>query len=328
MMFKKVLIVIPTVLILLYLLISCNSKPKITDFNQLIIRSISINKDLIYASTKGDYDGSGFVYSSIDTAKTWIRLNDGKPLSEDVEDVQTIEVSPHNSDIIYAGTWKNGLFKSIDQGKHFVKVDNFPVNDIRSIIFSPTNPNTIGIATGTHGFFKTSDAGKYWTDMASPFKKTWMIKQSPFYLSDLYALTVDDGLYYSLNNGQTWKKVYDTKQICYDLKFNENNPDDIWLVTTNFKQSDLVQITPSDFNHKTTHFNMPLTKLYINTDKNSETTVFIGFDNGIMVKKGTTIEQLEFDLGGKKVSELIRFEDRLLIATWGGGVLVYKLTGS
>jgi hypothetical protein len=175
-----------------------------------IIRCISKNariESVLFAGLKGANPVDGKVVMSMDFGQSWTYLNQGKSLSKEAEDVQTIESSPHDKNMIFAGTWKNGLFKSTDSGNTFMKVDNFPSNDVRAIIYHPKNKHHILVATTSHGIVETMNNGETWLSkdneyLKSNFRALWNLAQSPYNPNVLYALTIKQGLYISEDFGK------------------------------------------------------------------------------------------------------------------------------
>ena len=208
----------------------------------LIIRSLStssINDNVVFAGIKGGKAGDGKVAMSMDHGKHWTYLNKGLALSEATVDVQTIEQSPHDKSIIYAGTWKNGLYKSIDGGNSFKRVENFPSKDIRSILFNTKNINEIIVATTSHGVVSSFDKGENWVvseeGQAGIFKGIWKFEQSIHNENMIYALTFKEGLYKSMDFGKSWVKVLDVPSMIFALGWKGENI--LYCSTTNGKES-------------------------------------------------------------------------------------------
>lgn len=107
------------------------------------------NSNRVYLALGRRSDEEGGVFRSENRGKTWEKLLDmdfegngrnGRWVGE------CIAIDPSNSNNIYVGTRKNGLWRSIDDGKTWLKVEEVPegntrtpVTGIRSIVFNPTN---------------------------------------------------------------------------------------------------------------------------------------------------------------------------------------------
>ncbi len=78
--------------------------------------------------------------------------------------VVALEADPHNPNIVYAGTFGAGVYKSTDGGMHW-----FPARDgltnliINSLAVDSLNPTTLYAGTYRSGVFKSTDGGLTWT---------------------------------------------------------------------------------------------------------------------------------------------------------------------
>ena len=125
-----------------------------------IIRALGqspTSPSICYVGLKGNELGSGLVYKSEDAGLTWHQLNDGKPVGDYVADIQAIEKANDPKKTLYVGTWKSGLFKSIDDGETWHKDVNFPSADIRSIKAGTQTPLLVYAATSSFGVVKSID---------------------------------------------------------------------------------------------------------------------------------------------------------------------------
>lgn len=139
-----------------------------------------IKPDRIYLALGQRIDRDGGVYRSEDRGATWTRLftanfegngREGRWVGEN------LAVDPNNSNIIYAGTRHNGLWRSMDDGANWSRVTsvsqghigNNPTG-IRTIVFDPANTNdgrstTIYVGVPSIGIFISSDGGESFTSM-------------------------------------------------------------------------------------------------------------------------------------------------------------------
>ena len=98
-----------------------------------IIRSVSVanfDKQLIIVGNKGGDAGDATVFSSNNGGISWRFLNGSSPLHPQATDVQAVAYVSQQT--VLAGTWKHGLYRSVDAGESFTKVDNFTAKDVRS----------------------------------------------------------------------------------------------------------------------------------------------------------------------------------------------------
>mgnify|MGYP000619169386 CR=1 FL=1 len=299
-------------------------KPKLEN---LIIRSISKNpktKNILYLGIKGNTDGDGKVAMSMDYGNSWTYMNRGKPLSKESEDVQTIESSPHDANLIYAGTWKNGLYKSSDSGNTFKKVENFPSKDIRAIIFHPKNNHQILVATTSHGIVETQNNGETWEFkdieyLKSNFRSLWNLVQSPYNPNVLYALSIGQGLHKSLDFGKNWKKVIDdSKMIIFGFEFR--NEREIWCSSTDFQSGKLYYSKDSGNNFELRENQIDdIIGCFVSASK---TQFYLGGQKGLYTLSDNEIQNSKIVLPFYEISNLIEVNDKLLIATWGNGLII------
>lgn len=220
----------------MFILLSIGSLSTLSSFGQFpdsllvnhsfkgeIIRSYAASnsdKNHLLVGLKGGV-GDAKIYFSKDLGDSWTQLNQGKPLCDSCQDVQAVEF--FTNDIILAGTWKNGLYRSIDSGGHFEKLENFPSNDIRSI-----KMNTAGnvyAATTTHGIQLSKDKGLTWTnafeDTVSGKFPAWYIDIDPTNDSIIYGMCFKQQLMRSKDGGKNWSVAYQKPGLmCWDMAFS------------------------------------------------------------------------------------------------------------
>jgi len=123
---------------------------------------------------------SGGVWKSVNAGTTWEPIFD-KYGSASIGDVAFFQKDPN---IIWVGTgeecvrnsvaWGDGIYKSTDGGKTFVRMGLETTQTIGKVITHPTDPNIVYVAasghpwgyTGDRGLFKTEDGGKTWQKLA------------------------------------------------------------------------------------------------------------------------------------------------------------------
>jgi len=147
-----------------------------------------------YAGLKGNLLGTGKVYKSEDSGKTWEVLNNDLAISPYTSDIQAIAISQDPQHTIYAGTWKDGLYKSIDDGQTWQKDHHFPSSDIRSIKTGRQNPLLVYAATSAFGVIKSTDGGQTWKRISpemidKTFKFAWSVEIDESNDATVYAQT-------------------------------------------------------------------------------------------------------------------------------------------
>lgn len=116
--------------------------------NMWISRIQASNFDLgtVYVVLNGyRWDDFGaYVYKSTDFGESWTRIGKDLPM----EPANVIKEDPDNANILYVGT-DHGLYVSLDQGEHFMLMDNgLPAVAVHDVVIHPREKD---ILVGTHG---------------------------------------------------------------------------------------------------------------------------------------------------------------------------------
>ena len=88
---------------------------------------------------------------------------------------------PINPQVIYVGTYGNGLYKTENSGRAWEKL-LFPETFIRAIAFSPVDANVLLVGTEPANLYASSDGGASWVDLQIrrlPESKEWSLPYSP-----------------------------------------------------------------------------------------------------------------------------------------------------
>ncbi len=118
--------------------------------------------------------------------------------------VQALAIDPQTPSIIYAGTAKDGLFKSLDGGAIWTAVD-IPHVNIIALAVEDRNPQTIYVATG-RGVFKSTDGGGEWKSANTGLgdNLAFALKIDPQDTEVVYAGTNGGGVFKSTDGGAHW----------------------------------------------------------------------------------------------------------------------------
>jgi len=104
------------------------------------------------------------MYKSVDGGETWAEINNG--LATPLININAIAVHPTDPNIVYIGTWIDGVFKTTNGGQSWVLKSNGLVSaDVRSLAIDPQNPNVVyaGLGEGA-GIFKSINGGELWRE--------------------------------------------------------------------------------------------------------------------------------------------------------------------
>ncbi len=301
-----------------------------------IIRALANSPNVpkvFYAGLKGKGTGTGLMYQSNDFGKTWGSLNEGKPISPYVSDIQAIAMATDAKKTMYAGTWKNGLHKSIDKGKTWKRDWTFPSSDVRSIKVGMQNPSLIYVGTSAFGVVKSVDGGKTWKRCApkvidSTFTFVWSIEIDPQNDNIVYAQTYNKGVWKSIDQGETWKQILNTKRkVCWDIKISKNSKE-IWVATS--KRRDSISSVYHSKDKGKTWEEVPdvpqigISQINVIETNDTNTLILGSWQKGVFVfknKQWTKIDSVDFD----EISEILINDSELLIGSWGNGIYHYKL---
>lgn len=143
----------------------------------------------------GSFEGGG-LYSSDDNGAQWNRHAFGSPGIY----VWTVEVDPH-SGAIYAGTKGEGLWRSIDGGSTFSRIDGGTIPQVRYVAFDPVTPGRIIVAS-ISGIWRSLDGGGTFAKVAAPATLTMMFDSANPNI--VFAGTQTLGVYKSIDGGATF----------------------------------------------------------------------------------------------------------------------------
>ena len=141
------------------------------------------NRAIAIAGVPGDpmvnYIGaaSGGLWKTTDGGVSWNSIFD----DQDVSSIGSIAITPSNPDIVWIGTGEtflirpahamgDGIYKSEDAGKTWIRMGLEKTGRIGRVVIHPTNPNIVYAAALGHGhgpqqdrgIYKTTDGGKNW----------------------------------------------------------------------------------------------------------------------------------------------------------------------
>ncbi len=165
--------------------------------------------------------------------------------------VTTIAADPYNSQMLYAGTFGSGVFKTTDGGRTWVSANRGLSNlYVYSLAIDPTHPSTLYAGTYHNQVFKSLDSGFTWswsgTGMQDP-AIVYYIAVDPVNSANVYASTRGNSnnntppwngvLYRSINGGQTWTPSLSNvggpgeEDWAYSLVINPNKPAQVFAAS-------------------------------------------------------------------------------------------------
>jgi len=164
--------------------------------------------------------------------------------------VAAIDVSPHDTNVIYVGAATGGVWKSTNGGSHWQPVfDKQDVHAVGAIAVSPVNPNLVWVGTGEgnvrnsasvgRGVYRSLDAGKTWQHMGLPnSERIHRLIPHPRDVDTVFAAVMgrawgensERGVYRTRDGGKTWQRVLyvDERTGAAELVVDPTNPDKLF----------------------------------------------------------------------------------------------------
>ncbi|MDI9355750.1 MAG: T9SS type A sorting domain-containing protein [Chitinophagaceae bacterium] len=154
----------------------------------------------------------GGIWKTTNKGVNWTNLTPNIPNLA----ISSLSISASNADIIYAGTGEesfgglggirgDGILKSSNAGTTWTLLSstaNENFGSVSRVIVDPTNTN-IALASTTKGVFKTTDGGNSWIQTLAKYNADQIV-YSPGNFSIQYTTVKSDGIYKSVNAGDTW----------------------------------------------------------------------------------------------------------------------------
>jgi hypothetical protein len=147
-----------------------------------------------------------------------------------------LSIAPRSPDIIYAGTYSEGVFKSVDSGTSWTPI-NTGLTDlyIWTMAINPASPNTLYVATSFDGIFKTVDGGASWSPINNGLTDFYVstLAVDPANQNVLYAGTYGSGVFKTTDGGASWSptNLGLTNPYIYTLAINPAIPNILYAGT-------------------------------------------------------------------------------------------------
>ena len=183
------------------------------------------------------YTGTQQIFKSTDFGTSWNSISPDLTTLDQTGTIvfgtiSFINVSPLNSDIIYAGTDDGKVWNTLNGGNTWNQISNgLPLRWVTCVETDPFNQSTAYVTLSGYRFhdtmnhvYKTIDNGQTWTDIGSnlPDIPCNNIIADPS-IPDMLYLATDVGVYYTRNSGNTWLPIADGMPVvvCSDLKLHQ-----------------------------------------------------------------------------------------------------------
>lgn len=148
--------------------------------------------------------GSGLVFKSTDSGRTWVPSRNGMKFGKNVD---LLAVSPSDPSIVYAGGYGSTLgsvmYRTSDGGASWSSRKRGLTDIVLALVVHPTDPDTAYASTYS-GLYKTTDGGLHWNhvDVGLPLP-AYSLLIRPINPDVLFAGT-GTGVYRTTNGGGTW----------------------------------------------------------------------------------------------------------------------------
>ncbi len=149
--------------------------------------------------------------------------------------ILSMEINPNNHQEIFVGTSKQGLFKTVDEGKTWLK----DVNGFKSVYDIELIPNTsiIYIAVQKNGrskLLKSENNGEGWLEIYSEKDQSSYLTAVAVHSkvpNVIYIANSKGGLFKSEDSGKTWKNLYWSGSLIDKIELDKVNSNIFYLAT-------------------------------------------------------------------------------------------------
>jgi photosystem II stability/assembly factor-like uncharacterized protein len=142
--------------------------------------------------------GNG-LHRSVDGTKSWRILTDWH-----TEEILSVAPDPVDPSIIYVST-PFGVFKSIDDGRHWEKkMNGMKKWFVKKVVFD-VNDRTTLFAVAEEDVYRSTDSGEHWEALHAGLADVQAFAQDPTIPTHLVAGGEDNVLRVSLDGGKSWR---------------------------------------------------------------------------------------------------------------------------
>jgi xyloglucan-specific exo-beta-1,4-glucanase len=198
------------------------------------------NRDTVYIAvgkyTADWWQQKGTIFKSTNRGKTWTKLNLDLKMggNEDLRWAgERLVVNPFNSQVLFFGSRQDGLWKSLNGGKTWEKVQSFPGKlkqnlGITTLVFNKYKPGVLYAVAYDDGIYQSTDTGVTWAKVAlSPSK----VHRIAIANSDTLLVTHSSGVSRLTKNGWMDITPMSNKVPFNAISINPNNSQEV-LVST------------------------------------------------------------------------------------------------
>ncbi len=215
------------------------------------IRALAIDPadtNIIYAGTYG-----AGMWRSHNGGRHWVEINTNFPVwgdstlgsvtwpsfrDGDYPPVMAVRISPHNSNHLYAGTFRDGIVQSKDRGNTWFSTNEGLLDSvaIRVLWIHPQDSSFLLCGTDYadyRGLYKSTDAGYHWSLVDGvthgETRRITTITHNPGHPDSIWVGS-SGRLFLSPDKGNTWELVVYQGSEIYDLQINPANTLNLWSI--------------------------------------------------------------------------------------------------
>jgi len=218
-----------------------------------------------------------------DETYQWVPINNG--LTNTI--VSSIAIDPTNTQVIYAGTWGGGIFKSTSGGTNWVATNNGFANTygnfIKCLVIDPKNTSSIYSIVLPGFVYVSNDSGSHWSELWSDSDAfDTAIAIDPQNTSIVYSGTTYGLIFKFTVNGaqfQTLGWAEAGADSILSLSIDQNNESIIYAGTSN-----LGAFKSTDGGQSFSPINNGLTNISVHSlaiDPKNTQVIYAGTDNGV-----------------------------------------------
>ncbi len=129
------------------------------------------------------------------------------------QSIRALAIDPTMPAVVYAGTARGAVEKSVDGGVHWATLDTGAAGSVEALAIDPATPTTVYLGATTPGDVRRStDGGATWSAantgipdllLSGPLQPAFALAADPTSPATVYAAT-GTGLFKSTDNGATW----------------------------------------------------------------------------------------------------------------------------
>ncbi|GJI94015.1 hypothetical protein RugamoR57_07330 [Duganella caerulea] len=184
------------------------------NFDATVIAIVPNNPARIYAGTE-----TGEILVSADAGMTWTDSSAGLPFTKinphDANEVATlapiraIAIDPVNVHVMYAATYRNGVFRSADAGLNWAAASNgLTCMHVLTVVLDPLASAIAYAGTADGQVFRSADGANNWATASAGLPGGGMnaiaIVINPAVPTTLYVGILGGGIFTSANSGGNW----------------------------------------------------------------------------------------------------------------------------